>query len=121
MMAQKTYSQHLLVKLGEAERVADALRLEVAQLRTFEARAALAATELTLAHLDNRQFQKLIEGKVNEFRRMEFWKNDFWLRCDDIRNMADNAITVAQDGMVAMVSAVDILTILDRPKEKYTG
>ncbi len=96
--------------MTEAHREVEKLTLENAQLRVFEAKAALAETQLCLAQIDLKTANRLLDGKVEELRKSELRMDFYWESTDLLKEAIKDALNRG-----VMVDPVDLMKIIDRP------
>jgi hypothetical protein len=111
--APKSHAQHLRDKLVASRKENEKLILENAQLRNFQARAALNATETTLAQMDLRTEKALTDRWIATARKTERQRDFYWESTDLIREEIEHAQKIG-----GFADPTKLMAIIDRPDDE---
>jgi hypothetical protein len=105
-----SYNQALRDRVAEARKEVERYELENAQLRNFEAQAALNATQTALAQMELRSERNLTDRHIEASRKFEQQRDFYWESVDLIREMSEDALNKG-----LKLDPADVLRIVNRP------
>lgn len=110
LIEKTSYNQALRDRVAEARKEVERYELENAQLRNFEAQAALNATQTALAQMELRSERNLTDRHIEASRKFEQQRDFYWESVDLIREMSEDALNKG-----LKLDPADVLRIVNRP------